>query len=254
MRNEQHFTLLPVDHELVTDIYVGIRTGGRGIARWIGKPWDMDFEFGAREMDTAQFRRILDTLPGLTGKQHEVLGLVAENRTSKEIAWELGISESAVNQRIEGVRARTGSPPRAELARAYRCFQRQDSSPATFAAGAELSASVRERPDTRTYIGDDTGGACNPLPEKNPQVPSIPISTDEWPRDEPGDRLKLSDGVTFRVAAPWQDEPVERVVPEVLDGPDAGINRVAAMVLIAGGLLLVAVFGLDLATALSRLS
>lgn len=226
----------------------------------------MDFEFGAREVDTAQFRRILDTLPGLTGKQHEVLGLVAENRTSKEIAWELGISESAVNQRIEGVRARTGSPPRAELARVYRYFQRQDSSPAALAAAPDTSVigvtpvtcakgmDAGDQPDTQAALRTDTEAACNLLPEKNPQVPSAPSAADEWRRDEPGDRLMLSDGVIFRVAAPWQDEPVERVVPEVLDGPDAGINRVAAMVLIAGGLLLVAVFGLDLATALSRLS
>lgn len=61
-------------------------------------------------------------LPGLTPKQHEVLRFVAENRTSKEIAWELGISESAVNQRIEGIRLRAGSPPRAELARSYRQY------------------------------------------------------------------------------------------------------------------------------------
>ena len=39
-------------------------------------------------------------------KQREVLALVADNRTSKEIASLLGISESAVNQRIgEGCKA-----------------------------------------------------------------------------------------------------------------------------------------------------
>ena len=65
---------------------------------------------------------LMRVLSGLTPKQHEVLRFVSENRTSKEIAWELGISESAVNQRIEGVRTRTGSPPRAELARAYRQY------------------------------------------------------------------------------------------------------------------------------------
>lgn len=58
----------------------------------------------------------------LTDKQHEVLALVADHRTSKEIASELGISESAVNQRIEAVRARLGGPPRAQMAREYRQF------------------------------------------------------------------------------------------------------------------------------------
>ena len=43
----------------------------------------------------------VQTLPKLTRKQRDVLALVADNRTSKEIAARLGISESAVNQRIE---------------------------------------------------------------------------------------------------------------------------------------------------------
>lgn len=60
------------------------------------------------------------SLPQLTKKQREVLALVADNRTSKEIAGLLGISESAVNQRIEIVRGRLGGLPRGELARLYR--------------------------------------------------------------------------------------------------------------------------------------
>ncbi|MFO1256451.1 MAG: sigma factor-like helix-turn-helix DNA-binding protein [Sphingomonadaceae bacterium] len=60
------------------------------------------------------------SLPLLTAKQRDVLALVADNRTSKEIAGLLGISESAVNQRIEIVRARLGGLPRGELARLYR--------------------------------------------------------------------------------------------------------------------------------------
>ena len=59
-------------------------------------------------------------LTQLTPKQREVLALVADNRTSKEIAGLLGISESAVNQRIEMVRSRVGGLPRGELARLYR--------------------------------------------------------------------------------------------------------------------------------------
>lgn len=59
-------------------------------------------------------------LPPLTAKQKEVMALVADNRTSKEIAGLLGISESAVNQRIEMIRARLGGLPRGEMARLYR--------------------------------------------------------------------------------------------------------------------------------------
>ncbi|MFM2302314.1 MAG: hypothetical protein RLZZ84_2050 [Pseudomonadota bacterium] len=72
-------------------------------------------------------------LPELTSKQHEVLALVADNRTSKEISTLLGISESAVNQRIESVRVRLGGMPRGELARLYRQFKASEDrrSPAT---------------------------------------------------------------------------------------------------------------------------
>ncbi|MCB2058663.1 MAG: helix-turn-helix transcriptional regulator, partial [Novosphingobium sp.] len=62
----------------------------------------------------------------LTPKQREVLALVADNRTSKEIAGRLGISESAVDQRIEGVRTKLGGIPRGELA---RLFRQEDLSP-----------------------------------------------------------------------------------------------------------------------------
>ena len=59
-------------------------------------------------------------LDALTDKQSEVLVFVSEGLTSKEIARKLGISESAVNQRIEVIRQRLGGLPRAQIARLYR--------------------------------------------------------------------------------------------------------------------------------------
>lgn len=57
---------------------------------------------------------------GLTVKQREVLEFLADNRTSKEIAGALDVSESAVNQRIDTLRQRFGGITRSELARRYR--------------------------------------------------------------------------------------------------------------------------------------
>ncbi|WP_260927942.1 helix-turn-helix transcriptional regulator [Novosphingobium sp. 9] len=151
--------------------------------------------------------RIRVLLPELTAKQHEVLRFVAENRTSKEIAWELGISESAVNQRIEGVRSRSGSPPRNELARVYRQY-------------------LTEMEE-----------ACNPVPDKIPQVNQTPATVvPQWQDEMPGSGL---DG---------------RIVPKVLDGPAGRLNRTAAMVMIAMGMLLTAVLGLTVVRALSDLT
>ena len=59
-------------------------------------------------------------LDALTPKQREVLRMVAEGLTSKEIARKIGISESAVNQRIETIRQRLGGLPRSQIARLYR--------------------------------------------------------------------------------------------------------------------------------------
>lgn len=174
-----------------------------------------------RPLDVGE--RLLRAFPKLTEKQHEVLRFVAENRTSKEIAWELGVSESAVNQRIEAVRGRTGSPPRAELARAYRQYLL------------------------------DLEAACNPVPDNFPQVPVRPPIAQPPEQDTRTDKLALADAVTYTLTPPWQGEKVDRVVPEVLDGSHAGLSRTAAMVAIAVGILLVAMVGLSVAETLSSL-
>ncbi len=59
-------------------------------------------------------------LDALTEKQRQVIAFVSDGLTSKEIGRRLGISESAVNQRIETVRARLDGLSRAQIARLYR--------------------------------------------------------------------------------------------------------------------------------------
>ncbi|MCJ2186018.1 helix-turn-helix transcriptional regulator [Novosphingobium beihaiensis] len=178
---------------------------------------------GRPERDGDPGSRLRRIFPKLTVKQHEVLRFVSENRTSKEIAYELGISESAVNQRIEAVRGRAGSPPRAELARAYRQYLQ------------------------------DLEEACKPVPDKIPQVPDRDAVPQSRRQDGPAEELSLADAVTFTLTPPWQGERIGRVVPEVLDGPHAGLSRTAAMIVIAGGMLLVAMIGLGVVEALSDL-
>jgi len=165
-----------------------------------------------------------DLFEGLTAKQHEVMRFVSDNFTSKEIAYELSVSESAVNQRIEAVRARAGSPPRAELARAYRAFLLHE---------------------------QDLLEACNPLPHKNLQVPIAPVLAAIRGQDERVDELALSDVVAFQATPPWQGKAIGRIVPEVLDGTHAGLNRTAAIVAIAVGTLFLALGGLGVVRALS---
>ncbi|MBB4615687.1 helix-turn-helix domain-containing protein [Novosphingobium taihuense] len=56
----------------------------------------------------------------MSEKQREVLDLVLDRRTNKEIAAILGISPSAVEQRLQSVRRRLGVVSRADLARTYQ--------------------------------------------------------------------------------------------------------------------------------------
>lgn len=174
------------------------------------------------ESGTSPASPALAIFPKLTAKQHEVLRFVAENRTSKEIAFELGISESAVNQRIEGVRNRAGSPPRAELARCYRQYL-NELEKASNSIPAQISQVAAE--DAQGRIADGAETVDRPDPAEV--------------------------AVNATVEPKVQGKP--RVVPEVLDGAHAGLNRTAAMIAIAAGLLLVAMVGLSVARTLSDL-
>jgi DNA-binding CsgD family transcriptional regulator len=56
----------------------------------------------------------------LTDKQRQVLDLLIEHKTSKEIARELGISPHTVDQRLQFAKEKLGARSRSELAQAYR--------------------------------------------------------------------------------------------------------------------------------------
>jgi DNA-binding CsgD family transcriptional regulator len=65
-------------------------------------------------------RNSVHPLAQLSAHHLAVLALVAENRSSKEIARELGISPDTVDQRLKRVKVLTGVSGRAEAARLYR--------------------------------------------------------------------------------------------------------------------------------------
>ena len=59
-------------------------------------------------------------LAGLTAKQREVLDLLLEHKTSKEIARQLEISPHTVDQRIQFAKEKLGAASRNEAAMIYR--------------------------------------------------------------------------------------------------------------------------------------
>ena len=79
----------------------------------------------------------------LTAKQLEVLALLADNRTSKEIAGYLGVTESAINQRIDTARARVGVNSRGELARRYRKYVEETAAHAPMSLDCTVRSAAR---------------------------------------------------------------------------------------------------------------
>lgn len=159
-------------------------------------------------------------LGDLTGKQREVLAHIADNRTSKEIAAYLGVTESAVNQRIESIRSRLGGVPRAELARLYR-----------------------------QLVQDDP--TCKPVTAENFLLPDNPLELSKLPANQ-GSSPWFADEGQLEHANLLVREQVS-IVPAVLDGDQASLNRLVAIVGIAIGLLAVAMVCLGVAQALNTL-
>lgn len=158
---------------------------------------------------------------GLTPKQREVLDLLLDNRTSKEIARILEISESAVNQRIEPLRQRAGGLSRAQLARAYRA-----------------------------NVGDRT---CKKIAGQN-----FHLSPDTAIAPQVGEEPATSPSQTTAPAPPVQVEGgIERgepaVVPEGLNGADAVRNRLLYSLKVAGLILAVIVLGMTVARSVGEL-
>lgn len=157
-------------------------------------------------------------LQALTGKQRQALALVAEGRTNKEIARELGISVSAAVQRIEAIRTRFQGASKAELGRIYR-----------------------------EHLGSPS---CNEFTGNSFQVPPpshLPPSLD-W--DEANSNLTMAD-LTFEAIPPWSAGREKRLVPEMLDGKNAAAYRWIVAVGLAIGMAVLSLVLLAVAEALS---
>jgi DNA-binding CsgD family transcriptional regulator len=160
----------------------------------------------------------------LTSKQHEVLELVAENRTTKEIASALSVSESAINQRIDSLRRKFGGISRAELGRRFR-------------ASGDHPPALRS---CEEMTGDffHLAGPARARQEKDEA-------------DLEG-RFVFNDAGYFPTPVPWENEPDKRVASGLLDGEHAGWFRVLAILAIVALLIASLVLVLTAAQVLTE--
>lgn len=174
----------------------------------------------------------------LTDKQIAVLDLLANNRTSKEIAWALGVSETAINRRIEAVRLRLGGVTRHELARRYREWAAAHRSP------------PRSEPSGKPLESGDT--LCVETGNRNLQLAGDEPSDPERRRDSEASATAFEDPVAMSIDAPWREWKEPRIVPRVLDGDNATFTRGAAIAIGLIMILAILILAITVAQALAE--
>lgn len=154
-----------------------------------------------------------DPLGELTAKQRDVLNLLIQHKTSKEISRLLGISPHTVDQRITLARAKLRVATRGEVAQAYRRLVEIYEQPVyeeSYVAPAAVSGQFRRQEDVTVLAGGP-----------------------EWTR---------TDDQTIYGSAGSVSQPYYHVLPEMFDGPNGTLLRLGFIVAITV-LMIVAILG-----------
>jgi DNA-binding CsgD family transcriptional regulator len=157
-----------------------------------------------------------DVLSNLTVKQAEVLDLLLQHKTTKQIARELNIAPNTVDARIAAVRDKWGTPSRNATARVY----------------AHLLETCEKPP-------------CGFLPLDEDFIPDQVLLRD-LPRSP---HFSVSDVQTYEHLA-WLGE--RRTGLEALDANFGKFGRVGAIVVLAMVLAVIVVASLAIADALEK--
>jgi DNA-binding CsgD family transcriptional regulator len=174
-----------------------------------------------------------DEFDFITDKQAAVLNLLANHRTSKEIAHTLRLSETAVNRRIEVVRQRLGGISRPELARRYSDW-----------AAAQDRKSPPKSLKNKDSSCVENGSKILPL-AANAETEA------EAARDDKAGSKAFEDPVAMAVEPPWKDWKEPRIVPRVLDGENATLARGATIAILLVAIIASLVLALAAAKALA---
>jgi DNA-binding CsgD family transcriptional regulator len=174
----------------------------------------------------------------LTAKQRQVLDLLIQHKTSKEISRDLGISPHTVDQRIMLARAKLGVTTRGEVAQAYRRLVETYEQPVYEDSHIgfpplPVASRLRENVD------------AEPLPPGSglrvPEAPGIESPGPERPAAEPAPSVGLA-------AASYH-----HVLPEMFDGPNGTFLRLGYIGGITVFLILIVLGGLSMYVQLSTM-
>lgn len=199
-------------------------------------------------------------IKSLTDKQREVLELLIEHKTSKEISRELGISPHTVDQRLDTVRARLGAKNRSEIAQIYRRLREID--------GGEP---VEGATEPSVVPAPTESGISERLTHEKTLMAAPAFFTNEGARNDAGSNGSLFGGSpsggnqnrpaigspqagdTNPDASGDDAETVQdySVVPELFDGRYGTQARLLAIILIAAAFLVTALTGFSIVKSVS---
>ena len=165
----------------------------------------------------------IETAKGLTERQSQVLELIAKRQTLKQVAAELAISESAVNQHVKALKSALGVNSLAELAETHR-------------TRAQIEADG-------TYRKSACRNSGLHIPEN---IEALPTS------ERLGPVVSFHEALSYRLEAPWEEANEPIVVPGVLNGTNARLVRATLIVGIALGLFILVLVGLGVTQGISN--
>ncbi len=154
----------------------------------------------------------------LTDKQRAVLERVDRRMPIKVIAAEMEVSESRINQHIRALKDIYGVESLGEL--------------------IDRAREAEEAP-------------CRKPAYTNSHLPKPGDAGDKEGRVAPGE-FELADVAPFAIEAPWKTSHEPRVVPGVLDGENAVLFRLAVIVGLAFGIIVVVILAVTAALSISE--
>lgn len=173
----------------------------------------------------------------LTAKQREVLDLLIQHKTSKEISRLLGISPHTVDQRFMLARGKLGVASRNEIAQAYRRLIEVYEQPVYELSHIGFPPLPRET-SRREDMDVETSGTLT-MP---PALQASGIEGAAQVRIRPGQNSGLKDEIVYH-----------HVLPEMFDGPYGTLMRLGYIAAITAFLILIVLGGLSMFAQLSSL-
>jgi DNA-binding CsgD family transcriptional regulator len=191
----------------------------------------------------------VDPFQGLTAKQCEVLDLLIEHKTSKEISRMLGISPHTVDQRIMLARAKLHVATRNEVAQAYRRLLAGTGSaaaPATYQRSIYGSSRVADPEESRHDVWREDADTATSV--------DLPVHGQVVGVQQVG--IQQVGTMPHKPAGFQPGEPsgsYYHVLPEAFDGRVGTLMRLGAIAMITVFLNLVILGGLAIYSELSHM-